>query len=84
MRDGQQRSGDVARGGRAAALVVDDAQAGRARGEAQHGPHEFGRGAVDPGRAQDHVARRCAAHRLLARELGGAVDAERTGRVVLA
>ena len=72
-------------GGRAAALVADDAQLGLAAADGEHGPHEVPavRG-EDPGGAQDHVVGGAGDHRALAVELAGAVGGERPDGVVLA
>ena len=73
---------DVARGGRAAALVVDDGEAVALAGKPQDGLHEImAVRAIDPGRAQDHVARIVGRDRALACELARAIDIERGGRV---
>lgn len=78
----QDRVGDVERGCRIAPLIGDDRDLVAVTGQPQHRLDEvLAEGAVDPGRAQDEVARVGRRHGRFAGELGGAVDAERRGRV---
>ena len=81
---GQDRLGEVRRIGRAAELVLDDAQAILLGGQADHRAHEIAAmGPIEPGGAQDHVARIGRRRRSLAGQLRAAVDVERRRRVGL-
>ncbi len=83
--DRPDRPGDVEGRGGAAGLVVHHRQGVALGAEAQHGADEVGApGAEDPGRAEDDGARVQGGDGDLAGGLGGAVDAYRSDRVILA
>ena len=82
--DGDDAGADIGRMGRAAVLVVDDAELRPFSGKAQHRAEEVrAMRRVDPRRAQDRVPRIGGGDRLLAGKFGCAVDRQRRGRVGL-
>ena len=82
LRDGQDRGSEIPGRGRAAPLVRDDAQRLVSPGGREHRAHEIlAVGRIDPARAQHRHALPCREHRLLACELGAAIDAGGVRRV---